>query len=360
MIKKRATFLTGLIGLSVAISLTRGVTPSFAQSPNSANSNWEICNETSFILRVATASIIAGTMSTKGWTRASPSECITVNAPKDTPRFVYAESDPVHQGGIREWKGKANLCVANEDFISDATRDCAAQNMFARGYLQVDPTQKRTSLIEPDNFGTKADVAGIQRLLSDNGFPISRIDGIMGRRTLRTLNEFLKKAEISKSVSNLEKIKALSKAAESIQDGLGLTLCNEAAERIWTAIAFRDKSGWESKGWWPINSGVCVRPFTESLSGKDVHYFALREQSLPADAAPNSTPLPDKKLKNLAPTPSQFCVAEAQFSADGREYCADKGYRAENFRAVMTEEMGQKIILMDADFVDMNPSGLRR
>jgi len=346
--------------LLCASFLVLGISTISAAQTETPISNWQICNETSFILRVATASIDEGKMSTRGWTRLPSGDCSTVDAPENTPRFVYAESDPVHQGGIREWKGKAILCADEGDFTSDATRECSAQNLSTRGYLQVDPAQDVTALIEPDDFGKKAANAGIQRLLSDNGYGISRIDGIMGRRTTRLLKSFLKDQELSNTVSDREKIDALAKSAGKLQDGVGLTLCNEAVARIWTAVAFRDKSGWESRGWWPIKSGECARPFTQNLKGKDVHYLAVLEQPTPADSEPNDAPPPDKKLKNIAPIPSQFCVAESQFSAIGREYCSDKGYRPENFRAVITEELGQKIILLDSDFIEQNPSGLRR
>ncbi len=353
--------------VSLCVLLT--VTPnSFAQTtetvadppPVEADKPWEVCNETSFILRLATASMATGQMTVSGWTRLLPTACTSIDAPEGTPRFVYAESDSLHQGGIREWKGKANLCTDSEDFTADATLKCDVQNMSARGYLQIDPKQKRTALVEADNFGDKAINAGIQRLLRDNGYKISRIDGIMGRRTNRTLSKFLKSKDVKTSVSDFEKIAILAEAAKEKQDAVGLTFCNEAAAQIWTSIAYRDKSGWESRGWWPVIPGDCVRPYTENLTGKDIHYFALLEQPLPADSEPETPPLADKKLKPIGLVPSQFCVAESQFSAIEREYCSDKGYRTENFRAVVTEDIGHKIILLDSDFMSQTPSGLRR
>jgi len=63
---------------------------------------WDICNETSYIMRVATAYIRSSTITPKGWDKARPGECITQTVPIGSPRYVFAESDSVHQGGIRD------------------------------------------------------------------------------------------------------------------------------------------------------------------------------------------------------------------------------------------------------------------
>ncbi len=326
------------------------------QSSSSANlSDWEVCNETSFIIRLATAAIREGKMTPKGWSRVRPGDCEDVDAPAGSPRYVFAESAPVHLGGIREWKGRVPLCAQDTDFKADATIDCALQDMGTRLFFPVDPTEKTTTLIEPDNYTNKAPNAGIQRLLRDNGYRVSRIDGIMGRRTSRTLRNYLKEKNEAISIPDNKKIDLLEESALSLQDSIGLTFCNKTKSKIWTALAFRDDGQWESQGWWPVSVDECLRPFTQSLKGSDAHFYARLEQG-----EDETGTLPDKHLRNISPKPAQFCIAESRFAAIGREYCSDRGYIPASFRPLATDKDGQKLSLTESDFSAPSISGLRR
>lgn len=319
---------------------------------------WEICNETSYIMRLATAYIRDGKISPKGWDTARPGECITQSVPVGSPRYVFGESDPVHQGGIREWTGKVPLCVSPEDFSADATKSCQLQNLETRNYLAVDPADPRTTFIEPDNFGKNAATAGMQRLLKDSGYKITRVDGLPGRRTSRTLATFKKENELAKDVSDNALIDALAKAAKAKQEEVGLEVCNNSSGTIWTAVATRDDGDWKSRGWWTVQEGACLRMLTKTLQGTEAHYYALAENIIEGEDGRETGP--DKRLRSVAATPAQFCVAEAKFSALGREYCAEAGYAVANFRPVPTDNDGIRVTLTDQDFAAPNAVGLRQ
>ena len=342
------------------------VLPSFALAqeavPSSTNTvpetAWEICNETSYILRVATAYIRSGTISPKGWDRARPGACITQNVAIGSPRYVFAESNPVHQGGIREWAGAVPLCVGKEDFEADATKSCKLQNLESRNYLAVDPAEPRTTFIEPDNFGKNAATAGMQRLLKDSGYKITRVDGLPGRRTSKTISEFKKEKELEKDISDDALIDFMAAAAKAKQEEIGLEVCNKSSGTIWTAVATRDDGDWQSRGWWTIEQGNCTRPLTKSLQGTEAHFYALAENIIESEDGFETGP--DKRLRSVATTPAQFCVAEAKFSALGREYCAEAGYAVANFRPIPTDNDGIRVTLTDQDFAAPNPVGLRQ
>lgn len=319
---------------------------------------WEICNETSYIMRVATAYIRDGRITPKGWEKARPGECITQVVPISSPRYVFAESDPVHQGGIREWTGSVPLCVSSDDFSADATKSCQLQNLGIRNYLAVDPTEPRTTFIEPDNFGKNAATAGMQRLLKDSGYKITRVDGLPGRRTMRTLSTFKKENELEKTVDDNTLIDALAKAARAKQEQVGLEVCNNSSSRIWTAVATRDEGDWKSRGWWAIEQGACLRTLTKTLQGTEAHYYALAENITEGENGREVGP--DKRLRSVAATPAQFCVAEAKFSALGREYCVESGYAVANFRPIPTDNDGIRVTLTDQDFAVPNAVGLRQ
>ena len=355
-----------------ALALLIGPEQAFGQAassnPLAAQAGWEVCNETSFILRLASASISGGTMTPRGWDRLQPGQCQSLSAPEGTPRYIFAESDPVHSGGIRESKGNVPLCVSDENFSADATQSCQLQNMKTQSYLAVDPAELRTTLIEAEDFGKNAQTAGIQRLLKDNGLKINRIDGLPGRRTTQTIRSYKKSAELAPDISNEELIEALALSAAEKSADVGIEFCNNSSSNVWTALATRIEGAWTSQGWWQVNQGQCLRPYTHSIQGTEAHFYALQEGAHPpenteepsAQAEPNSPPMPDKHLRSVSAQPSQFCIAEAKFSALGREYCAEAGYSAANFRPLPTDKDGAKVILTDTDFIAPSPVGLRR
>ncbi len=319
--------------------------------------SWEVCNETSFIVRLANAVIRNGKINPKGWDRVKPGQCLPLDAPNNSPRYIFAESSPAHQGGIREWTGKTPICVSENDFTADATKSCQLQNLESRNYLSVNPAEQRTTLIEADNFGSKSDIAGIQRLLSDIGYKITRIDGITGRRTNRYIREFKKKSNLPASASNSDLIDALAIAAQKKQSNIGFELCNNSSANIWAAMATRDNGAWQSRGWWTVTKDACIRPSTTSLKGAEAHFFALQENIIETETG--KTFGPDKRLRSVATTPTQFCIGEAKFSALGREYCAEAGYAIATFRPLPTETDGAKVNLTDQDFAVPNAVGLR-
>lgn len=347
---KRWAVLISILGAAAAMPLSAS-----AQIEGEIKSNWKVCNETSFVLRASVAYRLRGRMVSRGWLRFRPGECASVEAPEGEPRFIYAESSDAYQGGIREWKGGTPLCIQGADFTSDPADACKLGDVNTRMYISLDPKDAVTTLAEPDDYGRRAETAGLQRLLKDNGYKISRIDGVSGRRTTRNIAAFIKEAKLAQNLTAAKKIDALETAAKGRLKDIGLTVCNNSSEEIWAATGGRSHDSWQSRGWWTIPVSECLQLIQESLKGLDLHVFA-RQKNLGADGVA----LPDKTLRNVATTPTQFCITEARFSALGREDCSANGYSASNFRPVITEDPGTTLNLTDADFVANSVTGLRR
>ncbi|MEP1229887.1 MAG: DUF1036 domain-containing protein [Litorimonas sp.] len=346
--------ITALISNFALIALFATAAHSQIKS-DSTSENWKICNQTSYVLQVANAYMRGGRVQASGWQNMNPGVCLSETPPADSPRFLYAQSAPIHQGDIRDWSGNIELCVDDADFLIPATNDCRAEGFIPRRYLAVNPAESQTDLIEPAEFGENAKIAGLQRLLKDAGYKISRIDGVAGRRTQRTITAFKKDEYLDKNLSDEALFNALIESAKIHKVSVGLEICNEGTKRIWSAIATRHQGGWQSRGWWDIEPNSCTKPYNASLQGTEAHIFALQEN---ADAAGKT--LPDRHLRTISAVPSQFCIGEAKFAATGREFCAENGYNIVNFRPVSTENDGTKVSLTDADFFDLNNTGLRR
>ncbi len=343
--------LMASLGLAASVSAQTEAVVSDAGTSH----NWDVCNETSYVLKFASAYIRDDRLQTVGWSSIQPGACTLIVTPKDSPRFLYAESLPVHRGGVREWKGALKLCAKDTDFTSDATDNCQLKNMDTRNYFAVDPTELRTAFIEPEDFGVNAETAGLQRLLQDAGYKITRVDGLSGRRTLRTISEAKADLTLDKTASHQDLISALIPAAEKARETVGLDICNDGTARIFGAIAIQNDGNWTSRGWWPVDPGNCVKPFDRTLIGTQAHVFALQEAT-----SEDGTQAPDRRLRSEAVTPTQFCIAESRFSALGQENCLEQGYVPVAFRPVPTEADGQVLRLTDADFADGSGDGLRR
>jgi len=203
--------------------------PSPSALEDSTKTNWDVCNETSYVLRYASSFIRNDRMQTAGWTNIQPGACSTLVTPKD---------------------------------------------------------------------GVNAEIAGLQRLLQDSGYKITRVDGLSGRRTLRTITRAKSDLKLDKSATNQELITALIPKVQEARNSIGLDICGEA--------------------------------------------------------------LPDRRLRSELVTPAPFCIAESRFAALGRENCLEKGYAAVDFRPVASDVDVQIIRLTDADFVTDGGDGLRR
>lgn len=313
---------------------------------------WQVCNETSFILRAALALKPSDRQAqSRGWIKLLPGACHSEIVLTNTERYVFAESSPAHQGGIREWTGRVELCASDADFESNPAMTCELQNLQTRPFLLVPAGENRTTFVEAADYGKKAEVAGMQRLLRDIGEKVTRIDGLTGRRTSALLRSFRKRADLRSAATNRETLLALEKAASGLQDEIGLTACNASARTVWMAIAHKVGKSVESKGWWSVSPSKCIRPFTVDLKGSGLHFYAVQE-------APPVDPTDDNEvmIKALEDLPLRvkgenvFCISEARFSALGNTMCADNGYLTANFRAIDTSQMGAKITLKDQDF----------
>jgi len=83
----------------------------------------------------------------------------------------------------------------------------------------------------------------MQRLLKDSGYEITRIDGLPGRRTTRTISAFKKEKDLDKAITDGALIDAMAVAAKAKQDEVGLEVCNNSSGTIWTMVIGNHAAG---------------------------------------------------------------------------------------------------------------------
>lgn len=324
-----------------------------------AAAQWEVCNHTSFIADVAIAYPEGERRVTEGWTRIRPAGCAQVRRTPLTPgmHYLYARSSPAHRGGMREWAAHVPLCVDARDFSLAGDAACEDLGFETRFFIEVpiDASTHKSTLVEPElkavNMVTPMErirIAGIQRLLSDNGLYDRAIDGYTGRRTTQAISGFVASEGLSETPSDDELIDRLEAAALRRSDEQGLKLCNRAEDMVWTAIAMRNGESWESRGWWSLGPDECAKVIDEALDQPAYYVYAAihdpeTDEDLPLHAAQEA-----------------FCLAPTRFAILGREACARRGYSEGQFATVLARDRPAATLEFSTSDFESPGAALRR
>lgn len=316
------------------------------QREQRAPNGWQICNETSFVLEAATARPDGRNIQVQGWTRLRPGECrVAVNAPLARgTHYLYARTSSAHRGGRQQWTGDAILCVdPSRQFQIENPPRCT-DTYEGRRFRRVQINKRdgwRTSFSEASQYSqARARQLGLQRLLVDAGFEVS--EGRRGadpRRIAQAIAEFRNTARLSPNATQDQLIDALETAARRRAGQVGLTLCNRTRGRVWTAIARRRGEGWESRGWWALAPGGCVRTIDEVLL-QEVYYV---HASLDSPQGP----------RYLAAGGEPFCTSPARFAILGREQCEGRYYQTTLFTRIGARDRdGLVVDFEERDFLE--------
>ena len=105
------------------------------------------------------------------------------------------------------------------------------------------------------------------------------------------------------------------------------------------AMARRRGEGWESRGWWPLGPGGCVRTLDEVLI-QEVYYVYASLDS-------------EEGGRLLAAGGEPFCTSPARFAILGREHCADRYYDTALFTPISARNRdGLVVDFEERDFLD--------
>jgi uncharacterized membrane protein len=301
---------------------------------------WELCNQTSFVLEAATGRPEGKGVVVEGWRRIRPGECIiAIPGPiKPGVYFAFARSSSAHRHGQRTWNGDVPLCVdPNGSFSVESPSSCAAMGLEQRGFqaVRVDKARGGTMTFrETDNYrggGQSAVNAGIQRLLDDAGILPDTPDGTLTRETRNAITTFLAERKLPATLATkpAELMDVLEDVARNRSLDVGLLLCNRTDKKITAAIGRQNAEGWQSRGWWFLDPGLCVRAVDESLITTPHYVYAEME-----------TP---QGVRYLSAGDTPFCTSRSKFAILGRENCEARRYRQANFTPTAVPEDGKLV-----------------
>ncbi|MEO1135054.1 MAG: DUF1036 domain-containing protein [Pseudomonadota bacterium] len=303
----------------------------FVVSASGASAKYSFCNKSSYALSAAIGYVDGDRLATRGWWRLRPGQCKVVLTERAKPGryFVYAEAIPGHKGPLRTWSGDTALCVENNGFFNLRNQDvCRDDPMRQRKFFNVEVTEAadgawQTDFAEASTYTVySAEVAGVQRLLSDVGRDAGRVDGAMGRTTQRALANFRKEKGLPDGYNiDDDLIDALIEEANAREAKLGFFYCNKTNEAIWSAVAEPQESEiYQSKGWWKIEPGECAKIIKGALEKDHYYVYGLIEDSAG-----------DRKLTGGE---KGFCVNLVMFNAANDLACNDQDLEEAAFRKV--------------------------
>ena len=249
-----------------------------------------LCNRTSYVLYTATAAVKGSQAQVQGWTRIAPGDCQVArseNLTADT-YMVHARSSRAHGGPARAWGGKTAICVRDADFRTTqpiAPAMCKDDGTFALPFAPVakgDHGNWTMTLDEAPALPslTAAQLAGVKRLLRDNGYDVGPLDGMPDKKTGVALTAFRKRFHAEKA-DNAHLFAILESEALKTNAPAGYTICNDSKVLLQAALAQTDKNTIAVRGWWPVPPGACARAVTTPLAKSSYYLFARRKDGVP-------------------------------------------------------------------------------
>jgi len=304
-----------------------------------------LCNRTSYILYAATSAIQSPRSQTQGWTRITPGECQLARKEPLTAEtyLVHARTSLAHSGPARAWGGAYPVCVKDANFSTaqGVTQPyCTAEDTFALPFAPLDNRGKSVWTMnfdeQPAMSATQAQLAGVKRLLKDNGYKIDRIDSKPDKTTGAALQDFRKRMKFAVTAGNTELFDTLEREARKKIAPAGYTACNETRDVLLLALGQIESGKPVSRGWWTVPPGACAKAVTTSLNTDAVYLLALR-----------------KSGGTVVSGGMHFCTTAAAFEIRGADNCSGRGLTDSGFAATPTKGVSGYV-------AHIGPAGLKR
>ena len=293
----------------------------------------KLCNRMSYVVEAAIGIDDKATTATRGWFRIDPAACRVVMQGKLAAERILLNARALGLYGASPipQNGSDTLCVAQDNFVIAAARQCRTGQMPA-SFTQITPKEADDGNLvaylaeDADYDDEQARLAAIQRLLVIAGYDASPIDGVDGPKTQSSLAAFLKGHGLAADTAQSPNFFTLMIEAVQAPSPVGLTWCNDTPYKIMAAIAADDGKQVTSRGWYRIDPGKCLHP---DVAGQPRQVFSFAEA---VDADNRTIRLKDKPLNWGGD--KQLCTRENKFETSEQGDCNSRGFAANGFAPV--------------------------
>lgn len=278
-----------------------------------------------------------GKWQSRGWTLVLPGDCKSV-LPGSLAKgdyYVFARSIDAHHGPTKYFSGNMRFCTVPEKFEITGRENCAMRGFDSHDFIRVAVKAAdgwTTTFREPRDYSfSKAEIAGAQRLLKDNGLRLPRIDGYAAKNTRRAVEAFQRSAHIATTgVIDRKLLEELIEGAQKEQAKLGLNLCNKTNYLVWAAIGVSADADDDdlSSGWIRVPPGSCTKAIKDKLGAQKAYYVY-------AEATDKKGAVITRGGKRLTwGGKHAFCVKTTRFEIIGRDACVARGYDERPFMLI--------------------------
>jgi uncharacterized membrane protein len=111
-----------------------------------------------------------------------------------------------------------------------------------------------------------------------------------------------------------------------------LKLCNNTASRVGVAIAYKDKEGWASEGWWTVKPQECLPLIKGALVSRYFYVYAV-----------------DNEKGGSWGGKAQICIRDKIFTIRGIDQCTERGFQKQGFFEVDTGEETDWTVSLSGD-----------
>ena len=297
--------------------------------PGPARADLRLCNRTSYFLDAATANADNKDFISHGWVRVAPGACETTlkGDLKPIGYYIYARTSLAHSGPSRAWGGAVPICVQDGDFTMRSPPQnaaCITEMGFRLPFAPVNTHNAKTwtvTLSESTTLKTMIDaqLAGVKRLLQDNGYVVGPIDQKPSKQTQAALNAFRARMRFPTGATNTDLFNALETEALKIAAPNGYTVCNETTGVLQVATGEKTPKEFISRGWWKIAAKSCTHLTSAALATDKIYVFARKDG------------------KPLVSGTTKLCISEAEFEIHGNTACSSHNYVETGFAETFTK-----------------------
>jgi uncharacterized membrane protein len=311
-------------------------------SANAAHADLKLCNRMSYVVEVAIGIDDKSATATRGWFRIDPAQCrVVLQGTLSADRVLLnARALGVYGASPLAENGADTLCVAQDNFVIAAARQCRGGQTAAR-FTPIKPTQTDDGnlvayLAEDSEYDDEqAKLAAIQRLLVIAGYDAAPIDGVDGPKTQGALSAFLKSRGLGNEIVNAPNFFETMVNAVQAPSPTGLTWCNDTPHRIMAAVATDDGKAITSRGWYRIEPGKCLHP---DVTGQPKQIYSFAEA---VDADNRVIRSKDRPL-NWGGGKS-LCTRESKFEVADQSDCGSRGLNPTGFAPVDMSSGGKTL-----------------